>query len=517
MTASIHFPAFSSSSSSEKVSTMIPHTINSPVMLSYAAALRQVKPRTPGEPFTYFEVCAQPSHLIALAASNPEGRFYGCIHDPAVRTKAEIEAVQRSIPNVVFLAGKPSEILAQVERGSALPPKLNYLSCDESAQKLPELERKAVFSLAEKLLLPSGILNLTYQAFDRKDGALRFLVRDFGPEMNPQQAQSFLQELKTLGQSFLQQNPDIAANLDDAITKNMPDAFFARYDQEPVVSNTLETIIAVGSRDFVFCGDANIPSNYLELSVPPSAQSLIFSLHKHALYEPIKDYALNRKVRSDIWVKMPANLTANEPELFGSFAYGIMMPADKVPMSFAAQGKTIDLSGPLYRKLIELMALLPITVGDFLGHPIGEGADPAKVVEALQIMIACGIVRPMRGQFAPKSLNGVAQPRLVGAYNRYLDRTQVTGEDVILSSSVMGSAVVITSRDALVMQALNRAGLADAVSALYPELQRMVEAGTSHKVMEVAEPTPEAACNMVQDVVGRSIVQWYAFGLLEAA
>jgi hypothetical protein len=35
--------------------------------------------------------------------------------------------------------------------------------------------------------------------------------------------------------------------------------------------------------------------------------------------------------------------------------------------------------------------------------------------------------------------------------------------------------------------------------------------------MDMAEPTAEGAQNMITDVVSKSIVQWYAYGLLEAA
>ena len=39
---------------------------------------------------------------------------------------------------------------------------------------------------------------------------------------------------------------------------------------------------------------------------------------------------------------------------------------------------------------------------------------------------------------------------------------------------------------------------------------------TSRQERSVTQPTPEMARDMVQDVVSKSIVQWYAYGLLEA-
>jgi hypothetical protein len=67
------------------------------------------------------------------------------------------------------------------------------------------------------------------------------------------------------------------------------------------------------------------------------------------------------------------------------------------------------------------------------------------------------------------------------------------------------------------MQALNRAGLSNSVSALMPELRRIAHTPTGMKIMQADEPTPEMAQSLVRDVVGKSLPQWYAYALLGAA
>jgi hypothetical protein len=67
------------------------------------------------------------------------------------------------------------------------------------------------------------------------------------------------------------------------------------------------------------------------------------------------------------------------------------------------------------------------------------------------------------------------------------------------------------------MQALNRAGLSNSVSALMPELRRIANTPTALSIMQTDEPTPELARALVQDVVGKSLPQWYAYALLGAA
>ena len=68
------------------------------------------------------------------------------------------------------------------------------------------------------------------------------------------------------------------------------------------------------------------------------------------------------------------------------------------------------------------------------------------------------------------------------------------------------------------MQALARGGLANSPAALLPELERLAASPSeATRVMDSAAPTAETAEQMIQETVNGSIVQWYAYGLLEAA
>ncbi|MDE2029958.1 MAG: methyltransferase regulatory domain-containing protein [Alphaproteobacteria bacterium] len=504
-----------------ETSAMKPQSTFSPVSLRYIAALRGHKPKKVNADFTYAEAaCRSPEQLICLAASNPEGRFYGFVADDNARRHGEEQAAQRGVFNAIFLTGAPSQILARIGNGAALPPMLDYLCCDESVEALPADERAALFDLAQKRLNDGGLFATSYRAYGHDGGALRFLAHEMAPEMDAEQKLEFLLELKKLGAAWLARHPDTDAALKAAIAKGDADAFLSPYAAEPAPSATFDTLVAMGSRGLAYAGDALLTSNYVELAVPTEAQELVVKCRNHMLYEPIKDLALDRMVRSDIWVKAPFDMTGELAELFGGFAYGITVPREDIPPAFAAQGKVIDLSAPLYDRLIGLMTTLPMGIGDFLSHPDGQSEDPAKIVEAINILVACGVASPMRGLRdlrGQHNIGNVAQPRLLGNFNRYLDKTNVGEADIWLASPVMGCGIEVSPRDALVMQALNRAGLANSVSALMPELRRIAETPDAKTLLPEGAPTAEGAQKLIQDTVGKSLPQWYAYGLLEAA
>ncbi|HEY4124943.1 MAG TPA: methyltransferase regulatory domain-containing protein [Rhizomicrobium sp.] len=491
----------------------------SPIALSYVGALRNLAPRKPGEAFTYALVeCRQPEILVCLAASNPEGRFYGLVASDAELADATKLATTHGVNNVTFLHARPSDLLATAGGKASLLPQLNYLCCDERGAPLAPAERAALFDLAQKLLLPQGLLSYSYRAYSSGDGALRFLVREFAPEMDAKQATEFLGELKQLGPLYFAKHAEDAAQLENAIKTNHPDGYFAHYDNGEAHSLAFDTIVALRPRGFAYVGDANVAMNYIELSAPASAHKLIVDCSNNPLYEPIKDFALDRLERCDIWSR-PQQLLAGSQlaALFGGFTYGITMPRSDVPAYVDTHGKRVALDAPIFTKLIDVLTMMPASIGDFLAHPEGKAFEPIDIVGALQILVALDIAKPMRSNYTSTGRIDIAQPRLNGSFNKHLEQTSVTAADVLLASPVVGNGVTVSAREALVLQALNRGGLANSIAALLPELQRLAKNPTmAAHIMDSGNPTEEVAHHMIEDTVAQSITRWYAYGLLAA-
>ena len=122
--------------------------------------------------------------------------------------------------------------------------------------------------------------------------------------------------------------------------------------------------------------------NYVERAAPASSHQLIIDCSTSPLYEPIKDFALNRQQRCDIWCRQPAPTTANLSELFGGFVYGITLARADVPKQMKSENGTINLNTPLYAKLVDLMTLMPLSIGDFLAHPDGKNYSHRRMSSA---------------------------------------------------------------------------------------------------------------------------------------
>ncbi len=491
----------------------------SPVSLSYVAALRGVKPRAPQTPFAYARFGCKDIHaFIGLAASNPEGRFVGVVADVGETVKAQALARARQVGNVTFMAELAFLHLAREPSPNAALPPLDYLVTDESETPLGGGARSALFAIAKKHLKPSGLLAISYRAYTNNDESLRFLVNEFAPEMDGMQALEFLHEMKALGAFYFEEHPIAHAALDKAIADGDPKAFFSTCDQgSKARSGTLDMMASLAPLGFAFAGSADPAANYMELAAPEAAHPILEKCQNHLLYELIKDLAANRLVRHDVWCFMPAEPVNDLAKLFGSFTFGLAALRDRLPESIALRDKVIDLRQPVMAKMTEVMALLPMGIGDFLAHPLGQGIAPEDAVAALHTLVAVGIARPMRGHYVSKENTKIEKLKWATAFNAYLDDTPITEPRVALASQIVGGIVEVPARDALVMQAINRAGLADSVDALLLELLRVSnDPALASKIMDTASPTPESAHNMVQDVVSQSLLRWTAYGLLAA-
>jgi len=498
---------------------MKPQSMFSPVSLHYIAALRGNKPKKTGTEFSYAEInCTSPESLICLAASNPEGHFYGFLQDEATRQEADHLAKERETTNVIFLKGTPSEILDKVNKGTTQLPMLDVLCCDERQKALTPEQHTALFDLAQKQIVPGGLFVSSYRAYDQNDGALRFLVRELAPEMNEAQKRDFLAEIKILGLSYLSRNPKMREALQSAISNDAPQKFFALFDDgAPAASETFNNLVAASRRGMAYAGDATMALNFVEMAVPKQAQDLIVSCRNNPLYEPIKDFALDRLTRSDIWVKAPFEQSTDPKVLFGGFAYGLIVTQNKIPPFFAAMGKSIDLSSPLFIKVMELMSIMPIGVGDALVHSSCKNEAPEKILEVFQLLVACGFASPMRGFLSPIESANITNLRLAGGFNRFIEKTDLGNQDVTFSSQVAGYGLVFPVQDAFVMQAIGRAGFSNSVTALLTELQRIANTPTAIPNVKNVSPTQEIAHKMILDIVEQSLPQWYAFAILEAA
>jgi hypothetical protein len=481
----------------------------SPVELRYVAALRGLVPPAPPTAFTYGgygEVAVESA--LCLAASNPEGRFYFILPTAAEAATAQAQVMALRLPNCQF-----------VSLPTATLPPLDYLCVDLGMAHTPEA-LVAAQQLAAQLVAAGGIFACRYAPFAQPQDALGFMLGEFVPELPATQLGEFLHELKQLGPHYFANHPTLATVLDDALGKQNPALLLQRFTGLPVPpAAAVQMVAAMVPAGFSFVGDALVQANYLELMVPQSAQDVLYNLRGHLLYEAIKDFSTARATRTDVWVKQPRQTSSELADLFGSFAFGRLDNRPLTESSMRWHGQTLDISTPLFTKLLEVMAVLPMTIGDFLSHPAGADCAPTDVVMALHALVAFGVAAPMRGHAAELGVIDTHYPMLAGYYNQQLRTLALQAEHILIASPVAGRPVHLTLSEALVLQAIGKVGLAESADALLPELQRIAADPFLAQAVFSTGGMPEADFTerLIKQVCTQQLVDWYALGIVQAA
>lgn len=482
----------------------------SPVSLRYTVALRGIASPAAGTPFTYaLSGAFDTEMLIALAGSNPEGTFFGILPDDAARNSAQANTLLHNTKNLSWL--KSFDDLKQ---------KLDFFCVVAGDEKLPQTSREALFSKAQDIVKEGGLFTIRYRAYTDTHEMLRFLANEYAPEFDANKEDELLVRLQKLGTRYFSANPERKKAIDTAAQSGKAqDYILSLCDEGEAESGAFNTMAGLLPRGFAYGGDADIRMNYLEVSAPQAAHESILTAQSPLLYESIKDFAMGRLFRNDIWIKLPVDQILDKPALFGPFVFGCVLNTNDLPNSLNTDGGlSIDLTSPLFRSIIELTSMLPMGIGDFLAHDLGKGQDPDDVLSTIQILIASGIIQPMRTRCETSASINLALPQPANTIASFLKEANISAPELQLASTITGRAIHVPARDALVLQAIGRVGLGHSAGALYQELGRIsrVNPALVEKISGTQQPTHEVAETIVNSVVTSSMLKWYAYGLLAA-
>ena len=377
----------------------------SPTNLRYLSAIRGFVPADQVNGFTYAMLgCKSGALLVALAAANPEGQFFGFGASEDELAQGSAQAVACGIDNVKFVAASPEDLAA------ALPGQFDFVVTNLVSAS--ELDATRIIAAAAAMLKDTG---LCYTAY----------------------------------------------NVTPSTSKTTND-FLLSYQAGS--TNTDQAQDAARKHGLSYLGSAKLRNNYLELSAPAETHDSLLAQQGAAVYENLKDVAMNVSVRHDVFSK--GNLGAGtEAARLGGFTFGLPTPTGAVETQFSYFGRKVDLSTPLYTRLLTALADMPHSIGDLVAEPAFTGIAQEEIVAAVQLLCAAGIAEPTRdfGEMLQGDFNNL---HFVGDYNRRLRDETVSEQGALLASPTLGRALLGSAPMVMTLQALDAGGLQGAEEIL---------------------------------------------------
>jgi SAM-dependent methyltransferase len=412
--------------------------------------------------FDYCEVgCGNGLTLNILAAANPRGRFYGIDHDPARIEKARDLARETGLKNVQYHTGDPSS-LPQLDL-----PDLNFIVLGNFFSRIAPPVRTVICDFIARKLKLGGMVALSYHTL--QGCSLIAPIRDFICTLMQEgegdiparigRALTDLDELRRSGAPFFQINT-LAGMILDSLKQIDPSLLFEEFIAtywEPLNYNTAAAYMdRVG---VTFAGTFPVALNYIDMSTTKESQEYFRKLHRRETLEMGRDLLNMTIVRNDIYCKGQAGLGEDDRKMFGAMCVGSFFRAGdfrfKIPLM---TGSTIDLEGPLYAKLVPLIARRSSTFEEILAHDDLGSEDPRAVLSAIQLLIATDQAKPYA---QPSTDNGSGGSLFsLSMFNRELLLKELPSREVIpLASWTAGSGVLFSRKDALALLSLSEGGV----------------------------------------------------------
>ncbi len=486
-----------------------------PPLLDYACVSAGVA-GLPARPLRYCELgCGRGYGTALLAAANPDGHFVGIDFNPAHIREARATAERAGIGNVDFLEqgfgeaaatqGEPYDVVALHGVYSWVAPQV----------------REDIHAFLRNRLAPGGVAYVSYNALPgwAASAPVQHLLKelaDRGRGDTLARAAAGREVLKVLAGSaagFFAQTPAARRRIEMMDGQNPVYVAheFLNGNWQPLY--VTQAMAALGEAKLTYVASATIGENRAALCVPADAAAPVRAAPDVATRELLKDFAVNKQFRRDIYVKGPTRLYGRDAEArYGAVTLALVSPPPEPRGDWPVPAGTAKLRPELVEAILAALRQAPARIADIREAARDLAPQGEEIAAVIDILIHNGVVAPCRGDFA--SIDRTPAQRL----NRVVtELAMLEDSHQFLASPVLGSAIAASYFDRLAGGRLADSPQADGdgEAAAVLDLLRMAGKRLSRqgKALEDAEETSSYVAAMAREFRSGSLPRWRRLGI----
>ena len=408
----------------------------------------------PQDGFTYLELgFGLGLGLNLLAATHPQGRFFGNDFMPEHVLAAQNLATQAGLKNLQLFEDSFEELLQRDL------PQMDYIVLHGVYSWVNEAARAQVVALLRKLLKTGGVVYISYNALPgwAAKAPLQKLMREFAdrqaggsPLARLRTARDFVVQLDTSELGFFAQNPGAHTMLE--ALKRASDAYllheFGPRGWTPFYASDVAQDLAAAKLGFV--GSAKLFNNFPAYSLSPNAAELLAATPDAGMRELLRDFATQTQFRRDIFVRGSRRLTSAESQRhYNALRLGLRRPLSGCALRCETPVGEVSLKAETYRPLLESLALGPQALETLAALPAFAGAGSSACIDALNLLACLGYVGAAQDDDAAEASRAASQ-----ALNQAVMARAVDGQLIsALASPRLGSGIDLPSQDLLFLAA----------------------------------------------------------------
>ncbi|MEI7636762.1 MAG: class I SAM-dependent methyltransferase [Syntrophus sp. (in: bacteria)] len=432
-----------------------------PWLINYISAINGYTAPNIKDKFTYCELgCGNGISLNILAAANPQGLFYGVDFNPEHIANARLATKEGGLDNVTLL----EEDFANLPNLEL--PDFDFITLHGVFSWVSPAMRNRIVTFIARKLMHGGMVMVSYNTpqgwavvAPMRDFLRSFIADGSGADLI-EKARRGLEELcflRDAKSAYFEMNPLAGIVLDS----------YLRFDLRYIVHEFLtphwqplnfsEVLGNMKSAGIDYTGSYPVALNYGQMSIPETLHGYFQQIKDRTVFEMRKDLVRMTLFRSDIFCRETSQEKPSYLDKFRGMVVGTALRKQDFKFHIEIPGHTsIDMQGPLFEKLTELMGGNSISMEALLAAPDLRPYSPEEITSAIEWFISTDQVKPY-AQPAPVYEENDAF-RMSHFNCALLQRELPQSRNIALASWTAGSGIPVTSRDGLALLALSEAG-----------------------------------------------------------
>jgi SAM-dependent methyltransferase len=454
----------------------------SPCWLATCARLLGFRTPDLAAPFRYADLgCGNGLGVLIAAATNPHADFYGCDFNPSHIENARALAAQAKLTNVRFEEVSFEEL---AKGGGSAGEDFDFLVAHGVLSWVSLENRLYLTTAIGRLLRPGGLAMVSYNTTPGWSGVepIRLLMRQLveadhrRTDLAAVDTFRVLDQLRTGGAAFFRAQPGLEARL--AQMRTMDPRYiaheFLNRDWHPVMfAEVAESMVET---KMTYIGSATLMENLDVVSVQEAILPLLNATPDLATRETIRDLAIAKTFRRDLWRK------GSEPMLVPEH----MVALDALTLAWTGKAVEAEVTfpGPLgtitgqaefYHPVIEALRHGPVTLAELRTLPVLQNRQMAEFIQAAMLLLGGGFAYAVSPHGTRPEVRESAR-RLNGAI---VNRLRVGVDVRRLAAPLNGSFLDVDVIEALVIGRLLDGGSHDPEGLIDAVLNDVLRSGRS--------------------------------------
>jgi SAM-dependent methyltransferase len=440
-----------------------------PAMLRLACLCQAIEPQLPENP-DYLELGFGQGVSINIHAAGSEGSYWGTDFNPAQTVEAR-KLATASGADLRLLDDSFEELAARTDL-----PDFDVIALHGIWSWISQKNRRLIADIIRRKLRPGGIAYISYNCMPGWAPIIPMrqmltLYQEYGggkmlgPAATIDGALQFLAEIAKSGSNYFQDNPFARHHLEQLLTQRRNYVAHEYMNADWHIQHFSDMVRDLGDTKLTFVGSARLLDGIDNLQLSDDGQKVLSKIGHPIMRETVRDHLVNRRFRTDIFVKGPRRLPDREHrEAWHSQSFVMTAPPSDIPKKITCSRGDAELPAARYDPVIWALFddfYKPKRIDELLRHSESSKLTPQEIVEVLTVLCGAGFVCPAK---EPSAI----VKKQCRALNDCILQKALTSTDLHhMVSPLTGGGIALTHMNQLFIQATNEGKVGPDALAAY--------------------------------------------------